>query len=78
MLRFKLLRFMKQFKESLYENSSAAFLCDGPILLLKQSRLIAVFHDWRPIADVRNECLQQLTSAFFFFLQLEKDILQMY
>lgn len=75
MSRFKLLRFMKQFKKSLHENSS---LCDGPIKLLEQSRLIAVFHDWRPIAYVRNECLQQLSSAFFFFLQLEKDILHKY
>lgn len=55
-LNSDMLHLMKQLKESLRENSSAASLCDGPIKLLEQtSRLIAVFHDRRPIADLKDE-----------------------
>lgn len=65
---------MKQFKKGLCENSSAASLYGGPIKLLEQtSRLIAVYHDRRPIADLKNEHFQQLSSSLLFFLQWEKD-----
>lgn len=73
-LNSDMLHLMKQFKESLCENSSAASLCDGPIKLLEQtSRLIAIFHDRRPIADLKDERLEHLSSALLFFLQWEKD-----
>lgn len=67
-LNSDMLHLMKQFKESLCENSSAASLCDGPIKLLEQtSRLIAIFHDRRSIADLKDERLEHLSSALLFF-----------
>jgi hypothetical protein len=73
-LNADMLHLMRQYQKSLGVGSFAASRCDGPILLLEHTKsLIEFFHDTRPISDLDDDRLLQLSSSLNFFTQWENE-----